>query len=276
MNKLPKSYQDKADNYNSLNEKQKHSLLDYLYNKKNMSWSMVAKECNTYANKVRRDAKKLGVESRDKSQAQSLALNENRHSHPTKGKGHSEESKIRISEKVAEQWDGMTEKERDKIKREAKVRWNKKSPEEIRDFREAASKGVRLAAKEGSVLEKYIMKGLISAGYKVDFHKEHWVIREKLQIDLFLPEMNVAIEVDGPSHFKNIWGIDVLNKNKKRDNEKNGLLLQRESVIIRIRQDRPLSEKFKRDTLDHVLEILGDIKKKRPSKGNRIITIGDK
>ena len=52
----------------------------------NQSWGEIAKNLETYPNKVRRDATKLGVVSRDKSQAQKTAIQQGRHEHPTAGK----------------------------------------------------------------------------------------------------------------------------------------------------------------------------------------------
>lgn len=275
MKKLPNSLLNKAKNYDQIDDKNKGKLLDVLYNGHRLSWAQIAKLCGTYANKVRRDAKKLGTTSRSKSEAQSVALQSGRHEHPTKGKGHSETTKIKISESVASEWEAMPESKREEIREEAKRKWNLKSDEEIRAFQEASFEAVRLAAKEGSALEKYLLEELVRAGYKVDFHKEHWVIRQNLQIDLFIPALNVAIEVDGPSHFENIWGQDVLQKNKLRDREKNGLLLQRNCVIIRIKQVRSLSLKYKREILNQLLEILGQVKKKRPAKGERFFVLGE-
>ena len=61
----------------------------------------IAKELDTYPNKVRRALKSHGIKIRDKGAAQSAALKSGRSSHPTKNKGHSEAAKIKISESVA-------------------------------------------------------------------------------------------------------------------------------------------------------------------------------
>lgn len=276
MKNLPNSLVNKAATYSELKDAEKLKLLNSLYWKQNLSWKEIADLCETYPNKVRRDATKLGMESRSKSEAQSLALKAGRHPHPTKDKGHSEETKIKISDEVANVWDEMPEKERAKRKVEALKRWNEKSEEEIREFRKASIDAIRTAAKEGSALEKYLHENLIRNGYKVDFHKEQWVERERLQIDLLIPALNIAIEVDGPSHYENIWGDEVLRKNQQRDREKNGLLLRQGFVIIRIRQGRgSLSEKFKRDTLKNLLSQIEKIKHKRPTAGQRYIVLGD-
>ena len=276
MKKLPDSLKTKAAAYCKLPDKEKKSILDPMYNKYDLSWKEIADLCNTYPNKVRRDAKKLGIESRSKSEAQSLALKAGRHPHPTKDKGHSEETKIQISDTVADVWENLSDKERAKRKLEATKRWNQKSEEEIREFRKASIEAIRTAAKEGSALEKYLHQNLIKKGFKVEFHKEHWVERERLQIDLLVPALNLAIEVDGPSHYEDIWGEEVLRKNQQRDHEKNGLLLRQGFVIIRIRQGRgSLSEKFKRDTFKNLLSEMEKIKKKRPKEGQRYIVLGE-
>lgn len=276
MKNLPNSLVNKAATYSSLEDKEKLKLLKQLYWKFDLSWKNIADLCETYPNKVRRDAKKLGLDSRSKSQAQSLALETGRHGHPTKGKEHSEETKIQISDKVADAWDNLSDEERAKRSLDALNRWNQKTDEEIAAFRKASIEAIRVTAKEGSALEKYLLEGLIKKGFKVEFHKEQWVERERLQIDLLIPELNIAIEVDGPSHFEDIWGKDVLIKNQQRDHEKNGLLLRQGFVIIRIRQGKgSLSNKFKRDTLSNLLIEIEKISKRKPKIGNRCIILGE-
>lgn len=275
MKKLPNSLLEQAANYQKLDDDDKYGLFVELYGDRKLSWANIAKLCGTYSNKVRRDATKLGIQSRDKSEAQSAAIESGRHGHPTKGKGHSEQTKIKISESVAEDWSSLPEVERESRRLDAKRRWDEKSDDEIREFRKAAHAAIKEASIKGSALEKYLLKELIDKGYQVQFHREHYVVREKLQIDLFIPSLNVAIEVDGPSHFNDIWGEDVLAKNKQRDLEKNGLLLQRGCVIIRVKQTKRISNKFKRDVLKDLLKVLEQIKIKVPTKGNRCIYIGE-
>jgi very-short-patch-repair endonuclease len=264
-----------AKQYNTFKDHEKRRLLSILYNDHGLSWQVIGEMTGTYSNKVRRDAKRLEIVSRSKSEAQKVALQSNRHPHPTKDKGHSAETKIKISDAVALDWSEMQEDERADRQKTAKEIWDNKTPDEIRDFRAAAGKGVRKAAKEGSALEKYLLTGLIEAGHKVEFHKEQWVSRERLQIDLHLPLLNVAIEVDGPSHHEDIWGEEALRKNKERDAHKSGLLLERGACIIRIRQTQSLSSKYKRTVLKTLLTKLEDIKTSFPPKGERLITFGD-
>ena len=271
MNDLHPSLVNECKKYITYQDNVKRKLLSTLYNEHGLSWQAIGELTDTYANKVRRDAKRLGITSRDKSDAQKTAISSGRHPHPTKDKGHSEESKIKISDSVAAAWENMPEEQRQAIRDDSKERWESKSADEIKSLREAAGAGVRRAAKEGSELEKYLLKGLSQNGFKVHFHKEQFVVREKLQIDLFLPELNVAIEVDGPTHFEDIWGEELLRKNQQRDWEKSGLLLQKGMCVIRIRQNRALSQKYKRDVLKFVCDKLNEIKENFPPVGEREI-----
>ena len=60
------------------------------YNK-NQSTYEIAESLGTYPNKIRRILVKNGINLRDRSSAQSLALDTGRHKHPTKGKLRTEE-----------------------------------------------------------------------------------------------------------------------------------------------------------------------------------------
>jgi very-short-patch-repair endonuclease len=105
-----------------------------------------------------------------------------------------------------------------------------------------ANEAVRATSKTGSKLEKYLLQKLLADGYKVDFHKEQTLLNTKLQIDLFLPTHNIAIEVDGPSHFEPVWGDDSLNRNKKYDAKKEGLITGKGWGLIRIKQTKDFSK----------------------------------
>ncbi len=68
-----------------------------LYNDENQSTYEIAKQLDTYPNKIRRTLIKHGYELKDKSSAQKTALASGRSSHPTKGKTRSQQEKIKIS-----------------------------------------------------------------------------------------------------------------------------------------------------------------------------------
>jgi very-short-patch-repair endonuclease len=141
-----------------------------------------------------------------------------------------------------EAWDNMSDQELDRRKKIAKTNWEKLSQDEQQEILRKANVAVRQSSSLGSKMELYILEKLLSDGYKVDFHKEQILVNTKLQIDLFLPTMDVAIEVDGPSHFEPVWGDDALQKNKKYDTKKNGIILGRGMILIRIKQSKDFSK----------------------------------
>jgi very-short-patch-repair endonuclease len=228
--------------YENLNDRQKLDILtkEYIDNKK--SFADIAIAYNTYPNKVRRDAKKLGIAIRDKSEAQSNALKNGRHSHPTKGKKRSDETKSKIGLSVMNSWDSLSDKELKQRKNKSKLAWQSLDEDHKDNMIQSANKAVRESSKLGSKLEKYLLNELLSNGYLVEFHKEQILSNTKLQIDLFLPTIGVAIEVDGPSHFLPVWGEDVLNRNKKYDSKKTGLIIGKGLSLIRIKQTHDYSK----------------------------------
>jgi len=229
-------------NYANLNDKQKKDLIQKHYVQEMLSFAVIAAKYNTYANKVRRDAVKYNIDIRDKSQAQKTALDKGRHTHPTKGKKRSEKEKQNIGLGVMKAWENIDAEELKRRQDKARSNWNKLSPQEQKNILQKANSAVRLSSSIGSKMELYLLEQLIADGYRVDFHKEQTLVNTKLQIDLFLPTMGIAIEVDGPSHFEPVWGEDALEKNQKYDNKKNGIILGKGLALIRIKQSKDFSK----------------------------------
>tara|TARA_Y100000361_G_C10954852_1_gene235699 strand:- start:254 stop:562 length:309 start_codon:yes stop_codon:yes gene_type:complete len=101
------------------------------------------------------------------------------------------------------------------------------------------------------------------------------LLNERLEIDIFLPELSVAIEVDGPSHFYPVWGQESFEKTQRSDNQKSGLILSSGLILIRIKHTKGLSEKYKREIVVSLNEELEKLKRKFPDKNNRLILIGE-
>ncbi len=262
-------------NYNRLSDKDKKTYLVFLYVKENKSFGDIAESVGTYTNKIRRDAVRLGIKSRNKSEAQSIALKSGRHKHPTKGTTRDEKTKNKIGEGVAKKWDNLSNEERERRSEIGREVWNQKTDEEKRRVHEASHKAILEAAKKGSKLELFLFNALLKAGYRTEIHKEQFIQNERLQIDLFLPDINIAIEVDGPSHDLPVWGEEVLKRNQRADREKNGLVLARGLVLIRVKHRRNLSAKRKRDLLGDLIVVLKQIEQKFPPKNERLIIIGN-
>jgi very-short-patch-repair endonuclease len=229
-------------NYNLLTEQDKIDTIKELYENQKKSFKDIAKELNTYANKIRRDAIKHKINIRDKSDAQKNALNTGKHNHPTKGKKRSQDTKHKIGNGVLKSWEKLSTDELNSRKQKAKENWQNLTEDEKQLMQQKANQAVRDASKTGSKLEKFLVEKLIEDGYKIQFHQEQTLVNTKLQIDIFLPAVNTAIEVDGPSHFSPIWGEDTLNKNVKYDQKKTGLILGKGLKLIRIKQTMDFSQ----------------------------------
>lgn len=262
-------------NYNKLSDSQKKSFLIQEYEKANRSFQDIAIGCGTYANKIRRDAIKYGIKIKDKSTAQKNALKTGKAAHPTKGKTRTEDVKNKIGSSVMKAWEDLDPKELKKRKDNARKNWENLSDDIKANILREANIAVRESSKKGSKLEKFLLESLIEDGYRVDFHKEQSLLNTKLQIDLFLPTLNVAIEVDGPSHFKPVWGQENLKRNKGYDNKKTGLILGKGLVLIRIKQTKDFSKARAQKIYSKLFDELNNIQQKFPNKDNRNLEIGD-
>ena len=254
-------------------QKNKEFIIDQYMNK-NKSTYEIAQALKTYPNKIRRALKTLGVDLRDRSTAQTVAIASGRHEHPTKGKKRTEAEKIAISDGMSKFWDDMEDTERDRRSKLSKKQWDEMSEEEKANLRKLAAAAVRKASKEGSKIEKFIHEGLTTAGYEVIFHKRGLIANDKMEVDLFLPTLKTAIEIDGPAHFLPIWGEANLQKHIRADAQKAGLLINRGYAVLRVKNIiRNLSSKNMRDALNAVIVELQKIEKKFPAPSKRLIEI---
>lgn len=254
-----------------MNKKEKQ-IID-LYQNKQYSTYQIAEQLQTYPNKIRRVLQKYKVPLRDSKVAQQNALRQGRATHPTAGTVMSEQTKKKISESQGEVWDSLNQKEKLHRSQIGKKAWEQKSEEEKEIFITRAQEAVRNSSRIGSKLEHFLLSQLGKHKIKVEFHKDHWLQNENFHIDLFLPTYRTAIEVDGPSHFKPVWGQDNLEKKIKADQQKTGLILQSGLVMIRIKQDKSLTQRYMRHTLEKVLILLDRIKQDYPKENERYFEI---
>ena len=253
--------------------KYKEFIIDQYTNHKKSTYE-IAQELKTYPNKIRRALNTLGVDLRDKSKAQTIAIQSGRHEHPTKGKKRTEAEKIAISNGMATYWDEMEDKERNRRSKLSKKQWEEMPEEDKANLRKLAAEAVRKASKEVSKIEKFIHEGLTKLGWEVIFHKRGLVSNEKLEVDLFIPSIKTAIEIDGPAHFLPIWGEENLQRHIRADAQKAGLLINRGFVILRVKNIiRNLSQKNMRETLALVAQELEKIKDDFPPVSKRLIEI---
>lgn len=267
----------KASNtsYSNLTDGQKEKILNTLYVKDKKSFADIAQEYGTYANKIRRDAKKFNIPIRTKSQAQKNALITGKHKHPTKGTQRTDETKMKIGMSVLQSWENLDETELNKRKQTHRKIWDNMSQEKKENMRHAANQAIRVTSKVGSKLEKFLLEQLIKNNIEVKFHQEQTLVNTKLQIDLYVPKINLAIEVDGPSHFDPVWGDNTLKKTKQYDNKKQGLILGKGMALVRIKQTMDFSVSRSMIIFERLLELIKQLENKFPAADNRLFHIKD-
>jgi hypothetical protein len=251
-------------------------VLNDLHNTENLTTAQIGEKFGTYANKVRRHAAKIGFVFRNRSEAQSMALATGRIEHPTAGRQRTEEEKIKIGQSVSDKWGDISDEERERRSEVAKENWNNRSQDQIDEMHRKATKKRLEVAKDGSKLEHFVVSELINRGFQVEFHKEQSLLNEKVHLDIWLPKLNTAVEIDGPTHFEPIWGEEHLKKTQKTDNIKDGLLLNAGCCIVRLRQKKNLSKTYGLRLVSDLVEILNKIGNKFPELGERRIVLGDK
>jgi len=261
--------------YLSMNQLENKKWLYQQYITNDRSCEDIAIELGTYRQKVRRALIKVDIKLKDQSSAQVAALKSHRSKHPTLGTKRPEDIKLRISEKVSQNWSEITPEELERRSKISRQQWDAMSITEQQNLVKAGIAAILRASREGSKIEKSLWEGLTKAGYMIEYHKEGILSGGgKLQIDMFIPSLSTAIEVDGPSHFLPIWGDDKLQKTIQSDQKKTGLLLSMGIVILRIKHiGKHVSNKNKRDILGAVLLQLERIKSDYPIKTNRLIEI---
>ncbi len=239
----------------------------------NHSTYSIAKELGTYPKKIERILKKNGHKLRGKAEAQSLAIKSGRTKHPTKGKQRTDEEKLKISIGTEKHWREMSDEQKEKISEEAKKRWEEIPAQKKREMQENAGRALRLAAIEGSKAEKSLKVNLMEAGYDVELHKKD-LIEGNFEIDLFLPELNTIIEIDGPQHFVPVFGESKLQETIKFDSIKNGLLISKGYCVIRVKyMCKHISQSVERRLWELVSSEIKKIEKKFPTKHKRLIEL---
>ena len=138
--------------YNQLSNQEKYETIYKLYVEQNKSFADIAELFSTYPNKLRRDAKKLNIPIRNKSEAQKNALSTGKHNHPTKGKNRPQSVKDKIGTSVMNAWEDLDESELEHRKKLSNSNFEKLSQDQLENMQRNANNAVLLASKTGSKL----------------------------------------------------------------------------------------------------------------------------
>jgi very-short-patch-repair endonuclease len=235
-------------------------IIDQYFNHQK-SAGEIAEELQTYPNKILRIIKRRGLKPRDKSESQIIALKDGRALHPTEGKERDEETKYKISESVANKHNNFSEEKKESIRKSLQKSWKKRSKADIVEMNKKALQNMSKAGREGSKIENFIFEKLEDLGYNPVRHKKGVIPNSNLEPDIILPDIKLIIEIDGPTHFKPIFGQDRLDKVIASDAEKNALFLQEGFCVLRVKyQCKTLSQYKKRKIISDIVESIEKIK----------------
>lgn len=234
----------------------------------------LAEENNTYPNKIARLLKKSGTLLRSKEDAAKIAVAMGKINPPMLGKKRTQEEKDNIGNKRAKKWKEMHAEEKDEFKKNAKDRWEARSSEDKVNMQKQAGKALRRASTEGSKTEKFLYEHLTKSGFDVTMHKVGLISGEKFEVDLYLPSLGVAIEIDGPQHFNPVFGQANLDRTIKYDALKNGALLSKGLCVIRVKYLlKHASRSSNAKLLQLIISELRKIENKFPEEGYRLIEL---
>lgn len=176
---------------------------------------------------------------------------------PRKGVTLSEEERFFIAESQHKAWESLTDEERmqrSKVQSESFAKRKDKAA-----FQQKGSKAIRQAAKEGSKLEKFLIEVFKENNIDYIHHYKGIFGGTNLEADFFLPEYNIVLEVDGPSHFTSVFGVNAYAKQAEADQKKNALVLKMGASIIRIVHRKAL---YMRDYViirDTIVDIINEV-----------------
>lgn len=234
----------------------------------------ICKIYDSYPSQVHSVLKRENTVFRTKGEAQSLNIKTGKVPHPTKGTVRDFDTKLKISEKLQKRYENMTEVEKNQRSVESKENWDKRTDQEKLDFMSQGHKAIRDAAEVGSKMEHYLVQEILEAGFMAAHHKNRMLSNTNLEVDILVSDIKTVIEVDGPSHQLPIWGDESLEKRKRSDEEKNGLLLNAGYVVIRFKFNNSKMSIFKQnEAKNNLITILQDIKTEFPSDENRYIEV---
>ncbi len=230
----------------------------------------LAEEYGTYPLKICRLIRSYGGRLRTKSESQKLALEKGRAVHPTNGPNFTEEKRKLLSYKMHSIYDGFSDEKKKGISEKCRENYHSRSDEEKQELRRLSHAAILKSSREGSKMEHFFFDKLTEEGYSIVFHKKGFILNDNLEIDLLIPSMKVAIEVDGIYHHEDIHGD--LKKVSKKDEEKNGLLIASGYVVIRIVNDLQNTSLYGLNQKYEILSkaLLG-IKEKFPPIDERLI-----
>jgi len=238
---------------------------EYLYREfvvKKRSTSDIADEHGVFPNTIRRELIRQGIQPRSKSDAQKINLNRN--GHPMEGRSRTEEEKEKISLGLHHFWHADSDKKnkraenlRKKLAKLAKDQWDGLSEKERNEIIKRMHLASANSSGKGSKSENAVAALLEEQGFNVVQRSKEYTPGGQFEIDIALPDHKMAIEWDGATHFLPIYGEERLAVVQEKDARKDDLLISAGWTVIRCRDmSSGYSRAFCTRTVDAILMIL--------------------
>jgi very-short-patch-repair endonuclease len=146
-----------------------------------------------------------------------------------------EETKNKISIGTAKAYAKFSQEKKEELVEKARERWYNIDEGKRKEMMEKAHQNLRESAEAGSKLEVAVLNALLENQYDAQHHITGFIPNAKLEVDILIPSLRTAIEIDGVSHFLPIWGEEKLVKTISADMRKAGLLLSAGYNLLRIK-----------------------------------------
>lgn len=209
-------------------------------------------------NTIKKILIELGVEIRSRGEQQSVEFQRGKR---VKGIP-TTETKNKISAGTAKAYAGFSEEKKKELVEKARERWYNISEDKRKDMMEKAHQNLRESAEAGSKLEIAVLEKLRENSYDAQHHVVGFIPNEKLEVDILIPSLRTAIEIDGVSHFLPIWGEEKLRKTISADMRKAGLLMAAGYNLLRIKCFKAHTSQYLiNECVKIVLEELDKVKK---------------
>lgn len=192
-----------------------------------------------------------------KSEAQEKYIAE--HGHQRIGTAHSNVSKNAISDKMRAFYESEEGQEAKEIISETrKKEWASMSEdakrETLNNLKVANRESLKLG--KGSKFENFLAEELKLAGFGVEQRCTRFA-GGQLEVDIALANENIAIEVDGPTHWSDIYGAQKLAEVQTKDRLKDNQLLTVGWNVLRLQDKSGVCSKAR---INRILDKIKEIK----------------
>jgi very-short-patch-repair endonuclease len=110
---------------------------------------------------------------------------------------------------------------RKKLSKNAKERWRHLSDKKKQEALGSLQRAQRGSKAGTSHMERMVGEELEKRGYKIMRRTKNFTPGGSMEIDIAIMSEKIAIEIDGPSHFKKLYDDDSLDRKIASDKKKN-------------------------------------------------------